>query len=166
MPKPGRPQNRTAAAKQSQRHSGFQLGAIPPHLRRAGAKVDTELAAGTSGASPSRNSGERFKGQRRLLRASHRSVWHHLRRHQTQERQEDPLPVLDRGLFARGRALDFSLGAVRRIGCDGLCRRPRVAGAINPTFWLWSKVYRCCRRVTSFAQGSDNLARFRAILFW
>ena len=61
MPKPGRPQNRTAAAKQSQRHSGFQLGAIPPHLRRAGAKVDTELAAGTSGASPSRNSGKRFK---------------------------------------------------------------------------------------------------------
>ena len=31
-------------------------------------------------------------------------------------------PVLDRGPFARGRVLDFSLGAARKIGCDGLCR--------------------------------------------
>jgi rare lipoprotein A (peptidoglycan hydrolase) len=31
-------------------------------------------------------------------------------------------PVQDRGPFARGRVLDFSLGAARQIGCDGLCR--------------------------------------------
>ena len=31
-------------------------------------------------------------------------------------------PVQDRGPFARGRVLDFSLGAARKIGCDGLCR--------------------------------------------
>lgn len=31
-------------------------------------------------------------------------------------------PVLDRGPFAHGRVLDFSLGAARKIGCDGLCR--------------------------------------------
>jgi hypothetical protein len=31
-------------------------------------------------------------------------------------------PVQDRGPFARGRVLDFSLGAAREIGCDGLCR--------------------------------------------
>ena len=31
-------------------------------------------------------------------------------------------PVFDRGPFARGRVLDFSLGAARKIGCDGLCR--------------------------------------------
>jgi rare lipoprotein A len=31
-------------------------------------------------------------------------------------------PVYDRGPFARGRVLDFSLGAARKIGCDGLCR--------------------------------------------
>jgi hypothetical protein len=31
-------------------------------------------------------------------------------------------PVQDRGPYARGRVLDFSLGAARRIGCDGLCR--------------------------------------------
>ena len=31
-------------------------------------------------------------------------------------------PVSDRGPFARGRVLDFSLGAARKIGCDGLCR--------------------------------------------
>ena len=31
-------------------------------------------------------------------------------------------PVLDRGPFAQGRVLDFSLGAARKIGCDGLCR--------------------------------------------
>ena len=31
-------------------------------------------------------------------------------------------PVLDRGPFARGRVLDFSLGAAKKIGCDGLCR--------------------------------------------
>jgi rare lipoprotein A len=30
--------------------------------------------------------------------------------------------VQDRGPFARGRVLDFSLGAARQIGCDGLCR--------------------------------------------
>jgi rare lipoprotein A len=38
-------------------------------------------------------------------------------------------PVSDRGPFARGRVLDFSLGAARKIGCDGLCRvRVRRAG--------------------------------------
>ena len=38
-------------------------------------------------------------------------------------------PVLDRGPFAHGRVLDFSLGAARKIGCDGLCRvRVRRAG--------------------------------------
>ena len=31
-------------------------------------------------------------------------------------------PVQDRGPFAHGRVLDFSLGAARQIGCDGLCR--------------------------------------------
>jgi peptidoglycan lytic transglycosylase len=31
-------------------------------------------------------------------------------------------PVQDRGPFTRGRVLDFSLGAARQIGCDGLCR--------------------------------------------
>ena len=31
-------------------------------------------------------------------------------------------PVQDRGPFAKGRVLDFSLGAARKIGCDGLCR--------------------------------------------
>ena len=31
-------------------------------------------------------------------------------------------PVQDRGPFARGRVLDFSRGAARQIGCDGLCR--------------------------------------------
>ncbi len=31
-------------------------------------------------------------------------------------------PVQDRGSYARGRVLDFSLGAAREIGCDGLCR--------------------------------------------
>lgn len=31
-------------------------------------------------------------------------------------------PVLDRGPFAHGRVLDFSLGAAKKIGCDGLCR--------------------------------------------
>src|ERR1700760_362770 len=31
-------------------------------------------------------------------------------------------PVQDRGPYARGRVLDFSLGAARKIGCDGLCR--------------------------------------------
>jgi rare lipoprotein A len=31
-------------------------------------------------------------------------------------------PVQDRGPYARGRVLDFSLGAAREIGCDGLCR--------------------------------------------
>ena len=31
-------------------------------------------------------------------------------------------PVRDRGPFTRGRVLDFSLGAARKIGCDGLCR--------------------------------------------
>lgn len=31
-------------------------------------------------------------------------------------------PVLDRGPYARGRVLDFSLGAAKKIGCDGLCR--------------------------------------------
>jgi rare lipoprotein A (peptidoglycan hydrolase) len=31
-------------------------------------------------------------------------------------------PVQDRGPYAQGRVLDFSLGAARKIGCDGLCR--------------------------------------------
>ncbi len=31
-------------------------------------------------------------------------------------------PVLDRGPYARGRVLDFSLGAAKKIGCEGLCR--------------------------------------------
>ena len=31
-------------------------------------------------------------------------------------------PVQDRGPYARGRVLDFSLGAARKIGCDGICR--------------------------------------------
>jgi rare lipoprotein A (peptidoglycan hydrolase) len=31
-------------------------------------------------------------------------------------------PVFDRGPYAQGRVLDFSLGAARKIGCDGLCR--------------------------------------------
>src|SRR6476646_11413558 len=31
-------------------------------------------------------------------------------------------PVQDRGPYARGRVLDFSLGAARQIGCAGLCR--------------------------------------------
>jgi rare lipoprotein A (peptidoglycan hydrolase) len=31
-------------------------------------------------------------------------------------------PVQDRGPFAHGRVLDFSLGAARAIGCDGICR--------------------------------------------
>jgi rare lipoprotein A (peptidoglycan hydrolase) len=31
-------------------------------------------------------------------------------------------PVFDRGPYARGRVLDFSLGAAKKIGCDGLCR--------------------------------------------
>ncbi|MBA4036719.1 MAG: septal ring lytic transglycosylase RlpA family lipoprotein, partial [Bradyrhizobium sp.] len=31
-------------------------------------------------------------------------------------------PVQDRGPYARGRVLDFSLGAARKIGCEGLCR--------------------------------------------
>jgi rare lipoprotein A (peptidoglycan hydrolase) len=31
-------------------------------------------------------------------------------------------PVRDRGPITRGRVLDFSLGAARKIGCDGLCR--------------------------------------------
>jgi rare lipoprotein A (peptidoglycan hydrolase) len=31
-------------------------------------------------------------------------------------------PVQDRGPYTRGRVLDFSLGAARQIGCDGLCR--------------------------------------------
>src|SRR5215813_7450211 len=31
-------------------------------------------------------------------------------------------PVTDRGPYARGRVLDFSLGAARKIGCDGICR--------------------------------------------
>ena len=31
-------------------------------------------------------------------------------------------PVQDRGPFAKGRVLDFSLGAAKKIGCDGLCR--------------------------------------------
>jgi len=30
--------------------------------------------------------------------------------------------VLGMILFARGRVLDFSLGAALKIGCDGLCR--------------------------------------------
>jgi rare lipoprotein A len=30
--------------------------------------------------------------------------------------------VQDRGPFAKGRVLDFSLGAARKIGCDGICR--------------------------------------------
>ena len=38
-------------------------------------------------------------------------------------------PVQDRGPFARGRVLDFSLGAARKIGCHGLCRvKVRRAG--------------------------------------
>ena len=69
---------------------------------------------------PSRNSGKRFKANgvscaRRTEAFGTISVV-------TRDRQEDPLPVLDRGLFARGRALDFSLGAVGQIGCNGLCR--------------------------------------------
>ena len=35
-------------------------------------------------------------------------------------------PVQDRGPFARGRVLDFSLGAARQIGCDGLVPRQRA----------------------------------------
>ena len=31
-------------------------------------------------------------------------------------------PVQDRGPFTKGRVLDFSLGAAKKIGCDGLCR--------------------------------------------
>ena len=31
-------------------------------------------------------------------------------------------PVTDRGPYAHGRVLDFSLGAARKIGCDGTCR--------------------------------------------
>jgi peptidoglycan lytic transglycosylase len=31
-------------------------------------------------------------------------------------------PVQDRGPYAKGRVLDFSLGAAKKIGCDGLCR--------------------------------------------
>jgi rare lipoprotein A (peptidoglycan hydrolase) len=31
-------------------------------------------------------------------------------------------PVQDRGPFKRGRVLDLSLGAAKKIGCDGLCR--------------------------------------------
>ncbi len=31
-------------------------------------------------------------------------------------------PVQDRGPYAHGRVLDFSLGAARKIGCDGICR--------------------------------------------
>jgi hypothetical protein len=31
-------------------------------------------------------------------------------------------PVQDRGPFSHGRVLDFSLGAAKKIGCDGLCR--------------------------------------------
>jgi rare lipoprotein A len=31
-------------------------------------------------------------------------------------------PVQDRGPFRKGRVLDLSLGAARKIGCDGLCR--------------------------------------------
>lgn len=31
-------------------------------------------------------------------------------------------PVQDRGPFIAGRVLDFSRGAARAIGCDGLCR--------------------------------------------
>jgi Lytic transglycolase len=38
-------------------------------------------------------------------------------------------PVQDRGPFARGRVLDFSLAAARKIGCEGLCRvKVRRAG--------------------------------------
>ena len=35
-------------------------------------------------------------------------------------------PVQDRGPFARGRVLDFSLGAARQIGCDRLVPRHRT----------------------------------------
>jgi len=31
-------------------------------------------------------------------------------------------PLTDRGPFAHGRVLDFSLGVARKIGCEGLCR--------------------------------------------
>jgi peptidoglycan lytic transglycosylase len=31
-------------------------------------------------------------------------------------------PVQDRGPFAKGRVLDLSLRAAKKIGCDGLCR--------------------------------------------
>src|SRR5579871_5911570 len=31
-------------------------------------------------------------------------------------------PVQDRGPFKKGRVLDLSLGAAKKIGCDGLCR--------------------------------------------
>ena len=95
---------------------------MPPHLCRAGAKVDTELSAETSGASLSRNSGKRFKANE--VSCAHRTgafgtifVVSNL-----ENGKKIRCPVQDRGAFACGRALDFSLGAARQIGCDGLCR--------------------------------------------
>jgi rare lipoprotein A (peptidoglycan hydrolase) len=42
--------------------------------------------------------------------------------YESRQRQSIECPVLDRGSFARGRVLDFSLGAARKIGCDRRCR--------------------------------------------
>ena len=63
-----------------------------------------------------------LQGQRGLLRASHRGIGTIFVVTNLENGKKIRCPVQDRGPFTRGRVLDFSLGAARQIGCDGLCR--------------------------------------------
>jgi hypothetical protein len=88
---------------------------------------------------------------------------------------DDAIRIVARGAEGRQgrheiRARQGSRLHVRRRACDGLSRVSarhciRVAVVFRFSFRLFLKPRRCCRRVTAFAQESDNLDQFRAILF-
>jgi hypothetical protein len=105
-----------ASATASALSTWRNAAASPPRRRQ----VDTKLVARTCGASLSRNSGKRFKAND--VSCAHRteafgtiSVVTKLENgKKIRWRCKTAAPSL-------GSGLDFLLGAVRQIGCDGLC---------------------------------------------
>lgn len=65
-------------------------------------------------------SGERFNQY--ALTAAHRSLPFGTRVKVTHKGRSVIVRINDRGPFIRGRSLDLSKGAARRIGCAGVCR--------------------------------------------
>jgi hypothetical protein len=143
-----------------------QLGAMPPYLRHADAKVEHEPAAGTSGGARARPQQNGVRGVRvgaDLLACQRRYVSGNVDRTDRSRNggRSGNLRLLARQMRRAGKRCKGptarQIGARRFVQRHRVPRRRRVARALLDTFQVRPKPARCRQRVASLALNPIGL---------